>query len=35
MNTFRLSIMMHPAVVMCGLDQKFERGKEIVLLGWV
>jgi len=33
MNTFRLSIMMHPAVVVCGLGQQSERCREIVLVG--
>lgn len=35
MNTFRLSTMTHPVMVVFELDQQFERGRETVLLSWV
>lgn len=35
MNTFRLTITVHPAGLLCGLEQQFERGMEMLSLSCI
>lgn len=35
MNTFRLTITVHPAGLLCGLEQQFERDREMLSLSCI